>query len=154
MADNDGTDILKFRWSNANSGTNYNRMDECQGACMGLSAISTLYEENCTLAFTLPISRINWYYAVALQIEDYFNSSSIAPMSSVPIQFLFYAYSPSGSCTARPEIIGERPNRGMFRIDLCLYGFFQVIRFLLQLVSELPSVSRFIRENAHLSDHS
>lgn len=112
MADNDGTDILKCRWSNANFATNYNRMDECEGACLGLIGISTLYEENCTLVFTLPVSPINYYYVVALQIEDYFNSTATIPMSSVPIQFLFYAYAPSGSCTTRPVILGERPNRG------------------------------------------
>ncbi|CAF4144587.1 unnamed protein product, partial [Adineta steineri] len=33
-------------------------------------------------------------------------------MSSVPIQFLFYAYNPSaGACAQRPSIIGDRPNR-------------------------------------------
>ncbi|CAF4624569.1 unnamed protein product [Rotaria sp. Silwood1] len=111
MSDNDGTDILKCRWSNANSGTNYNRRDECEDACFGLNGISTLYEENCTLVFTLPTTRIGWYYVVALQIEDYYDSSSTAPMSSVPIQFLFYAYSSTSSCTTRPQIIGERPNR-------------------------------------------
>lgn len=42
MADNDGTDTLKCRWSNANSSTNYNRVNECQGACMGLGNFSTL----------------------------------------------------------------------------------------------------------------
>lgn len=112
MADNDGTDILKCRWSNSNAGTNYNRLDECRGACLGLNGISTLSEENCTLVFTLPSARSGWYFVVALQIEDYYSSSSTAPMSSVPVQFLFYAYTPSGSCTTRPAIIGDRPNRG------------------------------------------
>ncbi|CAF1348326.1 unnamed protein product, partial [Rotaria sordida] len=111
MSDNDGTDILKCRWSNSNSGTNYNRKDECEDACIGLNGISTLSEENCSLVFTLPTTRIGWYYVIALQIEDYYDSSSPAPMSSVPIQFLFYAYSSSSSCTTRPQIIGERPNR-------------------------------------------
>ena len=114
MADNDGTDILKCRWSNANAGTNYNRMDECQGACMGLNGFSTLHQDNCTLVFTLPSNLAGWYFVVALQIEDYYDATSPSPMSSVPIQFLLYGYTPSGSCTTRPEIIGERPNRGMF----------------------------------------
>ena len=64
-------------------------MDECDGACSGLAGISTLYEDNCTLVFTLPNTRIGWYYVVALQIEDYYTSTSPTPMSSVPIQFLF-----------------------------------------------------------------
>lgn len=114
MSDNDGTDILRCRWANANSGTNFNRRDECEDACMGLNGISTLYPDNCTIVFTLPTTRVNWYYVIALQIEDYYDASSTTPMSSVPIQFLLYAYSPSGSCTTRPEIIGDRPNRGKF----------------------------------------
>lgn len=112
MADNDGTDILKCRWSNAATTTNYNHNDECGGVCSGLPPSTVLFSANCTLVFTLPIT--NLYYAVALQIEDYYNSSSTSPMSSVPVQFLFYAYTASSSaCSSRPEIIGDRPNRGM-----------------------------------------
>jgi hypothetical protein len=111
MADNDATDILQCRWSNSASTTNYNQNDECGGVCSGLPASTVLFSSNCTLVFTLPVTDI--YYACALQIEDYFNASSTAPMSSVPIQFLFYAYTPSGSaCPIRPSIIGDRPNRG------------------------------------------
>ena len=131
MSDNDGTDILKCRWSNSNSGTNYNRRDECEDACLALNGFSTLYEENCTLVFTLPNTRIGWYYVVALQIEDYFSSSYTTPMSSVPIQFLFYAYSPSGSCSTRPQIIGERPNRGMF-YNRFLKQIYLIFAFLLR----------------------
>jgi hypothetical protein len=111
MADNDGTDILQCRWSNSASTTNYNREDECGGVCSGLPASTLLFSANCTLSFTLPTASL--YYACALQIEDYFNSSYTTPMSSVPIQFLFYAYTPSGSCSTPPVIIGDRPNRGM-----------------------------------------
>lgn len=113
MADNDGTDILKCRWSLSNATLNYNRMDECKGACLGLNGFSTLHENNCTLVFTLPNHLATWYFVVALQIEDYYDTSSATPMSSVPIQFLLYGYSPSGSCIIRPVIIGDRPNRGM-----------------------------------------
>ncbi|CAF3370210.1 unnamed protein product [Rotaria socialis] len=110
MADNDATDILNCRWSNSASTTNYNRQDECGSVCRGLPVSTVLYSSNCTLVFTLP--QTNIYYACALQIEDYFDSSSVNPMSSVPIQFLFYAYTPSGSaCSSRPAVIGDRPNR-------------------------------------------
>ncbi|CAF1439557.1 unnamed protein product [Adineta steineri] len=109
MADNDGTDILKCRWSNSNSTYNYNHYDECGGICSGLPSGTTLTRSNCTLSFNLPIA--NLYYACALQIEDYYNSSSTSPMSSVPVQFLFYAYNTSASaCAQRPSIIGARPN--------------------------------------------
>ncbi|CAF1688479.1 unnamed protein product, partial [Adineta ricciae] len=112
MADNDGTDILQCRWSNSASGTNYNRIDECGGICSGLPPGTVLTAANCTLSFTLPTA--NEYYACALQIEDYFSSSYSTPMSSVPIQFLFYGYiASSTACSQRPSIIGDRPNRGM-----------------------------------------
>lgn len=116
MADNDGTDILRCRWSTSNSSTNYNRRDECAGACWGLRGFSTLHENNCTLEFRLPLNHTDFYHVVALQIEDYFDATSTSPMSSVPIQFLIYGYTPSGSCTTRPAIIGERPNRGKLRM--------------------------------------
>ncbi|UJR29667.1 hypothetical protein I4U23_017215 [Adineta vaga] len=110
MADNDGTDILRCRWSNANSGTNYNRIDECGDVCFGLPPGYQLSPSNCTISFSLPTA--NLYYACALQIEDYYNSAATNPMSSVPIQFLFYGYiTAPGACSERPSIIGVRPNR-------------------------------------------
>ncbi|CAF1100324.1 unnamed protein product [Adineta steineri] len=110
MADNDATDTLQCRWGTTNSGTNYNRNDECANVCMGIPSPYTLTGSNCTLTFTLPKASI--YYACALQIEDYYSTSSPYPMSSVPIQFLFYAYNISaGACATAPSIIGVRPNR-------------------------------------------
>ncbi|CAF1566992.1 unnamed protein product, partial [Adineta steineri] len=110
MADNDATDTLVCRWSNSASGTNYNRADECAGVCSGLPPLTLLTGINCTLSFTLPTA--NLYYGCALQIEDYYSATSTNPMSSVPIQFLFYAYNvASGACGTAPSIIGVRPNR-------------------------------------------
>ena len=114
MADNDGTDVLKCRWANSNSGTNYNRMNECQGACLGLDPYATLYGDNCTLIFNIPTSYSGWYFVVALQTEDYYDSNATTPISSVLVQLVFDAYTPTGSCTKSPEIIGERPNRGNY----------------------------------------
>jgi hypothetical protein len=129
MADNDGTDILQCRWSNSAATTNYNHNDECSGVCSGLPNTTVLFSSNCTLVFTLPVTSI--YYACALQIEDYYNSSSVAPMSSVPIQFLFYAYTPSASaCATRPAIIGDRPNTGM-TLNSSLY-YIQTLNYFLQ----------------------
>ncbi|CAF1122378.1 unnamed protein product [Adineta steineri] len=118
MADNDATDTLICRWSTSASGTNYNRADECGGVCMGLPPITTILTGiNCTLSFTLPTA--NLYYGCALQIEDYFSSSSPNPMSSVPIQFLFYAYNiASGACANAPAIIGVRPNRACIGVPV------------------------------------
>ncbi|CAF1669263.1 unnamed protein product, partial [Adineta ricciae] len=112
MSDFDGTDILKCRWSTSSS--NVNSCDECDGICNGLpgGVTANLIGTNCTMTFTLATS--NWYYGVALQIEDFFNNAAFlanTPMSSVPLQFLFYGYGNSGGCSFAPEIIGDRPNR-------------------------------------------
>ncbi|CAF1517940.1 unnamed protein product, partial [Adineta ricciae] len=45
------------------------------------------------------------------QIEDYYSASSTTPMSSVPLQFLFYGYPTPSGCSIPPTIIGNRPNR-------------------------------------------
>ncbi|UJR17501.1 hypothetical protein I4U23_004396 [Adineta vaga] len=107
MSDFDGTDTLKCRWSNGSTNT-INGFDECGGVCNGV-LISNLIEENCTIVFTLTVS--GQYSAVALQIEDYYNDSQIVPMSSVPLQLLFYGYTKPSGCSTPPEIIGARPNR-------------------------------------------
>jgi hypothetical protein len=110
MSDFDGNDILKCRWSNSSG--NINGYDECGGVCLGVPG-ANLIRTNCTIVFTLTIAY--QYAAVALQIEDFYNSAATVPMSSVPLQFLFYGYpAPTGSCTTPPAIIGNRPNRGNF----------------------------------------
>ncbi|CAF0831880.1 unnamed protein product [Adineta steineri] len=108
MSDFDGTDTLRCRWSTSSS--NLNNYDECSGVCMGIPLYINLIQANCTLVFSLAVA--GQYAAAALQIEDYYSSSSTTPMSSVPLQFLFYGYAaPTGSCTTPPAIIGNRPNR-------------------------------------------
>ncbi|CAF1249577.1 unnamed protein product [Adineta ricciae] len=115
MADNDPTDILKCRWSDANSAYNYNQVDECGGICSGLPIGAAVEPTNCTLTFNLPTADI--YYAVALQIQDFYDSSYTIPMSSVPIQFLFYGYNITSTCTP-PSIIGVRPNRACIGVAI------------------------------------
>lgn len=106
MADFDSTDTLKCRWSTASS--NFNNFDECDSVCApSLPMGYTLFGNNCTLKFTLTTVA---YYAVAFQIEDYYTPSSTTPMSSVPIQFLFYGRSMVAGCSTPPTIIGVRPN--------------------------------------------
>jgi hypothetical protein len=110
MSDFDGNDILKCRWSNSSG--NINGYDECGGVCLGVPG-ANLIRTNCTIVFTLTIAY--QYAAVALQIEDFYNAAATVPMSSVPLQFLFYGYpAPTASCTTPPAIIGNRPNRGNF----------------------------------------
>jgi len=129
MADADSTDILVCRWAvggptsgnpataGAATSNPVQHVDECgsAGVCQTpTQAIpgSVLIGSNCTLVFNLSSSQIGQYYAVALQIEDFYNSTSTTPMSSVPIQFLFYAVAAPTNCSVRPSIIGARPNRG------------------------------------------
>ena len=113
MSDFDGTDVLKCRW--ATSSGNTNSYNECRNVCSGVPG-AVLYTDNCTLVFTL--TRAQYYAAAALQIEDYYNSAQTSPMSSVPLQFLFYGYSAPSGCSTPPSIIGVRPNRGTSEIYL------------------------------------
>ncbi|CAF1317920.1 unnamed protein product [Rotaria sp. Silwood1] len=107
ISDLDSTDTLRCRWS-IGSTTNTNTHDECADVCNGVPG-AVLYNDNCTLVFTLTQSAK--YVAVALQIEDYYTSTSSSPMSSVPLQFLFYGYLAPSGCSTPPAIIGNRPNR-------------------------------------------
>jgi hypothetical protein len=109
MSDSDGGDILRCRWSSGSSSSNINLYNECGSVCSGVPG-AILIGNNCTIIFTL--HHVSQYYAVALQIEDYYSSSSTTPMSSVPVQFLFYSYTIPSGCSTPPAIIGNRPNRG------------------------------------------
>ncbi|UJR07378.1 hypothetical protein I4U23_011664 [Adineta vaga] len=110
MSDFDGTDILKCRWSVGGT-TTINQFNECAGVCNGIPG-ANLIGANCTIVFTLTAA--NWYAAAALQIEDFYNAAALAantPMTSVPLQFLFYGYAAPTGCSTPPAIIGDRPNR-------------------------------------------
>ncbi|UJR12009.1 hypothetical protein I4U23_016187 [Adineta vaga] len=110
MDDFDRDDILKCRWATSAT-TTINNFDECAGMCNGVPG-AVLFQENCTIVFTLV--RVNYYAGVTLQIEDFYNSAAVTsntPMSSVPLQFLFYGYAKPTSCSISPLIIGNRPNR-------------------------------------------
>jgi hypothetical protein len=127
MSDADTTDILKCRWATggpssgtpatsvANINNTVQHVDECgsAGVCPLAIPNAQLTGSNCTLSFTLAASQVNQYFAIALQVEDFYSSSSTTPMSSVPVQFLFYAVAAPGACSVRPVIIGARPNRGI-----------------------------------------
>ena len=110
MADAESTDILRCRWSTNITIGNTNNFDECGSACSPTLPSFTLFPDNCTLVFTITNTS---YYAVALQVEDFYTSASPTPMSSVPIQFLFYGTIPPGGCSTHPTIIGVRPNLGL-----------------------------------------
>jgi hypothetical protein len=110
MSDADATDTLRCRWATTNTSAwiGYN---ECGSICSPTLPTFALYPNNCTLVFTLNVT--GGYYAVAIQIEDFFNSTTTVAMSSVPIQFLFYGITPPAGCSTAPSIIGVRPNLGL-----------------------------------------
>ncbi|CAF1325437.1 unnamed protein product [Adineta steineri] len=112
----DKTDILRCRWSSSSG--NINNVNECSGACNGVPNVSYFNESTCTFEFKLTLAGV--YAAVALQIEDFYSSSSTTPMSSVPIQFLFYGYTLSSTlnCTIPPAIIGNLPNRACIGVPI------------------------------------
>ena len=113
MSDFDGTDTLRCRWSVSSSSgiTGYN---ECGGVCNGVPS-ATLIQANCTIVFRLTVAY--QYAAVALQIEDFYNAAATVPMSSVPLQFLFYGYPAPTGCNTPPLIYGVRPNRGNIKLN-------------------------------------
>lgn len=136
MADADTTDTLRCRWATSNTPANTNNYDECASVCSPSLPSFTLFPNNCTLVYT--ITALN-YYAVALQIEDYYTSTTPTPMSSVPLQFLFYGVNAPSGCSTAPTIIGVRPNLGLLSFSyLLLYN--EKFSFL-QLALERRSVS-------------
>ncbi|UJR07107.1 hypothetical protein I4U23_011395 [Adineta vaga] len=94
--DYDTTDIIKCRWATSNTTVNINNYDECGGICNGVPG-----------AVLIPYN-----------LEDYYNSTSVTPMSSVPIQFLFYGYNLAAGCTTPPAIFGGRANGVCFNVPV------------------------------------
>ncbi|CAF1039474.1 unnamed protein product [Adineta steineri] len=95
VGDADG-DTTKCRWANGSN--------ECGGVCppSSLPPNTSIYP-NCTIVITG--QNIGDWFAVALVVEDFINSSSTFPLSSVPVQFLVQVVTPP-SCSIPPDIIG------------------------------------------------
>ncbi|CAF4030879.1 unnamed protein product [Adineta steineri] len=95
VADADG-DITRCRWSTT--------FTECGDVCPpGSLPPSTVIYPNCTIVITG--QHIDDWFAVTIMVEDFINSTSITPLSSVPVQFLVHVVA-AASCTTPPEIIG------------------------------------------------
>ncbi|CAF3784555.1 unnamed protein product [Adineta steineri] len=98
IGDADG-DILRCRWSTKSNGIN-----ECFDVCPPNSLPpNTFIYPNCTII--IMGKNISDWYAIAVMVEDFINSSSTTPLSSTPVQFLVYVI-PTSSCPTLPEIIG------------------------------------------------
>lgn len=78
-------DDIRCRWSNSTL--------ECGDVCFPrtIPATTTL-SRDCKVTIT-GTSLTGWYCA-SIQVEDFINSTSTSPMSSVPVQFLIYVYMP------------------------------------------------------------
>ncbi|CAF4568511.1 unnamed protein product, partial [Rotaria sp. Silwood2] len=87
-------------------------VNECGDVCSMGSATNQTSLSGCTLTFT-PKQAAVWY-AVALQIEDFINTTSNQPMSSVPVQFLIYVL-PTPYCSQAPQIL---PLTGCFEVQV------------------------------------
>ncbi|CAF4335972.1 unnamed protein product [Rotaria sp. Silwood2] len=77
-------------------------IDECADICYPDSVPSGTTLSNCTITFTG--TKAGVWYAVAIQVEDFIDTSSTTPMSSVPVQFLIYVQS-QPACSLEPLII-------------------------------------------------
>ncbi|CAF1142938.1 unnamed protein product [Rotaria sordida] len=75
-------------------------IDECGGICYPSSTPNRTTLSNCTVEFTGLVAGA--WYAVAIQVEDFINSTSNQSMSSVPVQFLIYVL-PTPQCSSIPE---------------------------------------------------
>ncbi|CAF3555262.1 unnamed protein product [Rotaria sp. Silwood1] len=92
-------DDIRCRWSSKSSAYG---VDECADICTSTSTISLANLSGCTLTFTATTSNV--WYAIALQVEDFINTTSTKPMSSVAIQFLIYVLA-TPTCTQAPVIL-------------------------------------------------
>ena len=66
-----------------------------------------IYQETCTISYNA-IDQVG-LYAVAIQIEDFINSASTEPLSSVPLQFIVDVSDSDLPCSARPVFVQETP---------------------------------------------
>ncbi|CAF0917524.1 unnamed protein product [Adineta ricciae] len=114
VSDADG-DVVRCRWAGVVNG-----VDECSSVCSpgSLPPNSILYS-NCTLEITGPTIRNK--YAVALMVEDFINSTSTIPLSSVPVQYLVSIVGPA-SCLVLPEITFSGSSCTPIKVNDTFYG--------------------------------
>ncbi|CAF4615966.1 unnamed protein product [Rotaria socialis] len=100
ISDADG-DPMRCRWASSTT--------ECGQVCPpGSLPNDTIIFPNCTIIITGTV--IGDLFAVTVVVEDFINSSTTTPLSSVPIQFLVEIVAPP-PCTILPEVyeLSEAP---------------------------------------------
>ena len=79
------SDNVRCRWGNDSL--------ECGDVCFPITLPSSIsLSSNCIL--TITGTSLSSWYAGSIQVEDFYTSSSTAPLSAIPLQFLFYVYAP------------------------------------------------------------
>ncbi|CAF4694549.1 unnamed protein product [Rotaria socialis] len=120
ISDADG-DPMRCRWASSTT--------ECGQVCPpGTLPNDTIIFPNCTIIITGTV--IGDLFAVTVVVEDFINSSSTTPLSSVPIQFLVEIVAPppcailpevyelsEASCT--PIIVGQTYTSQIIAINYC-----------------------------------
>ncbi|XP_078329616.1 uncharacterized protein LOC111112680 [Crassostrea virginica] len=101
VADDNG-DIIRCRWAQNTS--------ECGGICNSFPG-AVLNQTDCRLDYSSESHTVG-YYGVAIQIEDFANSSSFTPLSSIPLQFLVVIFNSSSTCSSAPTFISPTPSIG------------------------------------------
>ncbi|XP_062574565.1 uncharacterized protein LOC134236413 [Saccostrea cucullata] len=82
--------------------------EECGDICNKTSIISGFNEEFCGFYIAGHTFGI---YAMAIQIEDFKNSTSTSPLSSIPLQFIITVTS-DGACYFEPIFVSPTPTEG------------------------------------------
>ena len=77
-------------------------IDECGGICYPSSTPNGTTLAGCTISFTGLIP--DTWYAISIQVEDFFNSTTTTPMSSTPVQLLIYVME-QPTCGLAPVIL-------------------------------------------------
>ena len=70
-----------------------------------------IFQSTCTLNYSYVYDTAG-YYGVAIQIEDFANSFSTTPLSSIPVQFLVEVFTSSSACALAPTFISPTPPNG------------------------------------------
>jgi RHS repeat-associated protein len=104
VVDDDG-DNVRCRWAAYNS-------NECGGVCHAFLG-AVLDERKCTIQYNA-VDSIGMF-AVAIQIEDFYDRLETIPFSSVPLQFLVNVYQPSSindTCYSKPTFVWPTRRNG------------------------------------------
>ena len=99
---------------------NRQALDECGGICFPNSVPNDTSLANCTITFTGRRSGV--WYAIAIQVEDFINSTSTTALSSVPVQLLIYIL-PLPSCPNPPVIV---PFIGCTEVQIGVFASFNI----------------------------